>query len=67
MSNNEDEIKHLLYQILDNQQVILEKINKINDETQHMNHHINFVENIYNVVKRPLSFLCGSHLPAIKK
>lgn len=53
--------------------VLEDKINIISNDTKNMNTHINFVENIYNVVKTPfqnvLDYYYGKDLkiPDIKR
>ena len=63
----------LLYQILDNQQVILEELKLIRNElnvckstNDKMVEHINFVENVYDVVKSPINYIMGTNLKSIK-
>ena len=54
-----DRIENLLEKIINQNQMDLEKINTnlntINSSTQNMDHHINFVENVFDVVKYPFS------------
>jgi len=63
----------LLYQILDNQQVILQELKMIRNElntckstNDKMVEHINFVENVYDVVKSPINYLIGTNLVSIE-
>lgn len=66
-------INDLLYQILDNQQIILEELKLIRNEldlckatNDKMVQHVNFVENVYDVVKNPINYLMGTNLKSIK-
>lgn len=63
----------LLYQILDNQQVILKELKLIRIKLESckatndkMVQHVNFVENVYDVVKNPINYLMGTNLKSIK-
>lgn len=63
----------LLYQILDNQQVILQELKLIRTEldlckatNDKMIQHVNFVEHVYDVVKNPINYLMGTNLKSIK-
>ena len=54
----------LLYQILDNQQVILQELKLIRTEldlckatNDKMIQHVHFVEHVYDVVKNPINYL----------
>lgn len=63
----------LLYQILDNQQIILKELKLIRNELESCKatndkivQHVNFVENVYDAVKNPINYLMGTNLKSIK-
>lgn len=60
--NSNDEIINLLGQILNNQQLILQELTNLKIGTQKLDSHINFVENVYNIVRKPLNYITGIKL-----
>lgn len=63
--NNQD-ITNLLYEILDNQQIILRELAELKRRYQKLDNHINFVENIYDTVRKPFSYITGTKLKSIQ-
>lgn len=57
LENKIDKVANLLDQILQQNIKDSEKLNSINSSSQNMDHHINFVENVFDVVKHPFSSL----------
>ena len=52
-----DKVANLLDQIIHQNENLNTNLNSINRSTQNMDHHINFVENVFDVVKHPFSSL----------
>jgi hypothetical protein len=61
MSNEE-----LLYQILDNQQLILQELRLIRQANDKVEHHIDFIQHVYDTLRHPINYLTGTSLQAIK-
>ena len=56
----------LLHQIIENQQLILNELKLINNSSQKLNSHIDFIENIYNTLRQPINYIMDSNLSSIK-
>jgi hypothetical protein len=60
-----DNNNKLLNEKLDNNNKLLNEVlkilnNDVKNNCQKMNEHIDFVENVYDVVKSPLNYICNS-------
>jgi len=51
-----DKILEKLEKIEERLNLIEEKINVIKTDSSNMTHHINFVENVYNILRSPLNY-----------
>jgi len=56
----------LLYQILDNQLLILQELKLIREANNKIENHIDFIEHVYDVVRHPINYVTGTSLKAIK-
>ena len=66
-------INELLYQIIDNQTLILQELKSIKQElynskqtNKKIEQHVDFVEGVYNVIRQPINYITGSNLKAIE-
>lgn len=69
MNNNGDiasdllEIKTMLNNILHNQHNIEQRLLNLESKANRMDHHISFIEKIYNTLRYPLEFITGKSIP----